>query len=125
MTTAKRNLEILDSIKKGVEYSRIQRQEREVKSALQYAKEMNDMDRMIYMTAYTSQSRREGTAFLLAWFCLDRVYLSQIFLSIFKIVLCFFIIGFLWVVVDLFTVKSRTREFNRHLAHALKREMGI
>lgn len=52
------------------------------------------------------------TALILAFFSLDRIYLKDYLMGILKILLYFL---FIWVIVDLFSVKKRTYELNEKI----------
>lgn len=53
-----------------------------------------------------------NTALILGILSFDRVYLGDIGLGIVKILLLFVLVGFVWWLIDLFSVTQRTYEYN-------------
>lgn len=49
------------------------------------------------------------------YFAVDRFYLKQIGLGILKLVTMIFIIGFIWVVIDVFLALGNCRRYNQRL----------
>ena len=95
-----------------------------MKTAITIAKELNQEDREIFLSLYAKKSRDEGLAFAFAWLLLDRAYMGQIFFNILKIVLCFFLVGFIWVIYDLMTVGNRLEDVNNEVAEDIKKQLS-
>ncbi len=75
-----------------------------------YLEEM-DEDKAVILQSLTYKDA--ATAWLLGIFlAADRVYLGQVGLGIFKMLLSFFVVGLIWWLIDLFTMSSRIKKAN-------------
>lgn len=52
------------------------------------------------------------TAIILCILGFDRIYLGQVGLGILKAILMFFLIGWIWWFIDLFSISKRTKDYN-------------
>jgi TM2 domain-containing membrane protein YozV len=72
---------------------------------------LDDNKKLIFNQQYQSVKKDSGVTLILALFCFDRFWLGDIGLGIVK-----YLTGGgcgIWWLIDLFTAKSRTDEFNR------------
>jgi hypothetical protein len=83
----------------------------------QMTKDLDDTKKMIFHQQYQSERKDPGTAVILALLMYDRIWLGDIMLGILKIITC----GgcMIWLIVDLFTAKSRCDSYNRQKASDL------
>ncbi len=89
-------------------------------------KDLDDSQKMIFQSQYSSEKKDRGSATILALFCWDRIWFGDLGLGILKLItagLC----G-IWWLIDLFTAGSRCDEYNRQKAQeivgALKLHQG-
>ena len=77
-------------------------------------KDLNDSQRMIFQSQYSSDKKDRGTATILALFMYDRIWLGEIGLGIVKLI-TFGLCG-IWTLIDIFTAGSRCDDYNRRKA---------
>ena len=74
-------------------------------------KDFTEQQKMMFLTQYNATKKDGGTVLVLSLFSLDRFLLGQVGLGILKLITFG---GFgLWWLVDIFSTKSRTGDFNR------------
>jgi TM2 domain-containing membrane protein YozV len=78
--------------------------------------DLDETSRIVFHTQFSSAQKDRGIATILAILGFDRFYLGQIGLGIAKYLSCFFLVGFLWVFIDIFTAAGRADDFNRSKA---------
>ena len=80
---------------------------------MQFVKDM--LEKMADDKAIIIQSlsfKEKNTAVILGILGFDRIYLGQVGLGVLKAISMLFFIGWIWWLVDLFSLSKRTKEFN-------------
>ena len=72
--------------------------------------EKMDDDRFLLLQSLNFKN--SNYAMIYCFFALDRLYLNDIGLGILKFALMFFIVGFLWWIIDFFTIAKRVQDYN-------------
>lgn len=74
-------------------------------------KDLDDSQKMVFQSQFSSERKDRGTATILALFLYDRIWLGDIALGIVKLIT----LGGcgIWGLVDLFTAASRADAYNR------------
>lgn len=89
--------------------------------AARIKRDLTPEERQEFDRGYNRRYRDPGTAFLLAWFGLDRFYLGQVGLAILKICVVY---GFgVWWIVDLVNARKNAARVNDSIARALEHEI--
>lgn len=80
-------------------------------------KDLDESQKMIFQSQYSSEKKDRGTATILAFFCYDRFWFGDLGLGILKLITW----GFcgIWWLIDLFTAGSRCDEYNRQKAQEM------
>lgn len=89
-------------------------------------KDLDDSQKMVFQSQYSSERKDRGTATILAFLSWDRIWFGDLGLGILKLITW----GFcgIWWLIDIFTAGSRCDEYNRQKAQeivtALKLNQG-
>lgn len=80
-------------------------------------KDLDESQKMIFQSQYSSEKKDRGTATILAFLCYDRFWFGDLGLGILKLITW----GFcgIWWLIDLFTAGSRCDEYNRQKAQEI------
>ncbi|MDR3792333.1 MAG: TM2 domain-containing protein [Terracidiphilus sp.] len=83
----------------------------------QWTRDLDDNKKLIFNQQYQSEKKDSGVTIILALFCFDRFWLGDIGLGILK----YLTAGGcgIWWLIDLFTAKNRTDNYNRQKAMEL------
>lgn len=90
-----------------------------MQAELQAVNGMTPEQRSAFEMRMSAARKNPSTAVILSIFGLGRFYLDEVGLGILQWVLAFFVIGLLWMLIDIFTASSRTEEYNRRKVLAL------
>lgn len=84
---------------------------------------LDDSKKMIFQAQYSSEKKDRGTAFILAWFSIDRLWLGDTGAGILKLLT----IGGcgIWTLIDLFTAGSRADDYNRRKAQEIVAALNV
>ncbi|MDD3654727.1 MAG: FHA domain-containing protein [Desulfotomaculaceae bacterium] len=80
-------------------------------------RDLDDSQKTIFQSQYSSEKKDRGTATILAFLCWDRIWFGDLGLGILKLItwgLC----G-IWWLIDIFTAGSRCDEYNRQKAQEI------
>lgn len=83
---------------------------------------LDNNQKMIFQSQYSSEKKDRGTGFILALFLFDRFWLGDTALGILK----YITLGGcgIWALLDLFTVGSRCDDYNRAKAEEIVSALG-
>lgn len=80
-------------------------------------RDLDETQKMIFQSQYSSEKKDRGTATILAFLCYDRFWFGDLGLGILKLITW----GFcgIWWLIDIFTAGSRCDEYNRQKAQEI------
>jgi TM2 domain-containing membrane protein YozV len=85
-------------------------------------KHLNEQQKVLFFVQYNQQSVNQNSANIFALFNFDRIYFGQIFVGLLKLIAS---IIFIWWLIDLFTIKNRTIEYNKSVALQIIASMNL